>query len=70
MDIGHKVTAARKKAGYKSLYALSKATGVASGQLSEIEAGKHSPSLETLERIFHPIGWEVVVTFRPKKKRS
>jgi len=69
-ELGALVRAARKKAGYDTIYAFSQATGVSSGQLSQIEAGKKSPSIRTLERIMGTIGWEVLITFRPKPRRQ
>ncbi len=61
------VTTARKRAGYETIYAFCKATGISTGQLREIEAGVSSPSIDTLEKIFDCIGWDVAVTFRPRK---
>jgi transcriptional regulator with XRE-family HTH domain len=61
--------AARKKAGYKTLYALAKATGISHATLHGIEHGTRSPSVETLEMIMNAIGWNVDVTFRPRKMR-
>ncbi len=67
MEIGLLITAARKRAGYKTVYAMAKATGLSPGHIAELERGKFSPSLDTLERILAAIGWEVVVIFRPQK---
>ncbi len=67
-DIAHLVTTARKRAGYETIYAFCKETGISTGQLGEIEAGVSSPSIDTLEKIFDCIGWDVLITFRPRKK--
>jgi len=63
--LGQMVAAARRRAGYRTIYAFSQATGISSGQLSEIERGVSSPSIATLERIFDTIGWSVKVVFLP-----
>jgi len=67
MNLGPMIRAARKRAGHKTIYSMAKATGLSSGQLSELEAGKYSPSVDTLEKIFAAINWEVAVTFRPRR---
>jgi transcriptional regulator with XRE-family HTH domain len=61
--------AARKKAGYPTVYAMAKATDLPITTLQETEAGNRSPTLETLERIMDAIGLEVVVTFQPRQSR-
>ena len=67
MNLGPMIRAARQRAGHPTIYSMAKATGLSSGQLSELEAGKYSPSVDTLEKIFDAIGWEVAVTFRPRR---
>jgi transcriptional regulator with XRE-family HTH domain len=64
------IESALKKAGYHSNYAAAKAIGMDPHSLHRIRRGEVSPSIETLERIFNPIGWEVQVSFfpRPAKK--
>jgi len=66
-DIGRLVAVARKRAGYKTIYAFCRATGISTGHMSDLENGTSSPSIATLEKIFGTIGWEVRVTFRPAK---
>jgi transcriptional regulator with XRE-family HTH domain len=70
MDIGPLITAARKRAGYKTIYQMAQATGLSQGQLYEYEAGTRSPSIESLQRIFDAINWEVLVTFRARQASS
>ena len=62
------VVAVRKRAGYTSRRQFSQAAGVPVSTLAGIERGDTSPSVETLEKIMDPIGLEVVVTFRPRKR--
>jgi len=69
-ELGQLVAAARRRAGFKTLYQLARETGLSSGQLSLIERGLTSPSIETLERIMAAIGWEVEVIFRPAKEAA
>ncbi len=61
------ITAARKRAGYETIYAFCKKTGLSTGLISGIERGINSPSLDTLEKIFDAIGWDVVLKFRRRK---
>lgn len=61
------ITAARKRAGYRTMYEFCKRTGMSIGHLHEIENGVSSPSVGTLEKYFDTIDWDVVVTFRPRK---
>ena len=63
------VVAARKRAGYSTRYKFARAAGVAGSTLSGIERGETSPSVETLEKIMDAIGWDVLVTFRPRKRK-
>ena len=63
------VVAARKQAGYETLYACCKATGISTGTLSDIESGRHAPTVENLERVMDAIGCNVVVTFPPRKRK-
>jgi transcriptional regulator with XRE-family HTH domain len=64
------IESALKRAGYHTNYAAAKAIGMDAHSLHRIRRGEVSPSIETLERIFNPIGWEVQVSFfpRPAKK--
>lgn len=64
------IESALKKAGYHSNYAAAKACGMDPHSLHRIRRGEVSPSIETLERIFNPIGWEVKVSFFPKPTRK
>ena len=66
MTTAQLVTDARKRAGYPTIYALSKATGISSGAIYDIEHGNRSPSVATLQRLFTAIGWEVLLEFRKK----
>lgn len=59
--------AARKKAGYRNCYHIYQKTGISTATLYAIERGDSSPTVATLERIFNAIGWDVVITFRPRK---
>lgn len=68
-SIAAKVKAARKKAGL-SIYALAKKSGVSTAVIADTEHGRSSPRVETLQRIFRPIGWEVAVSFAPEKRHS
>jgi len=61
------IRSALKQAGYKTNYAAAKAIGIDPRTLDRLQKGEVSPSIETLERIFHPIGWEVAVSFFPRK---
>jgi hypothetical protein len=33
----------------------------------DILAGEVSPTVDTLEKLFHAIGWEVTITFTPRE---
>lgn len=63
------IQAALKKAGHESVYSAAKAIEMDSKQLWQIVEGKVSPSIDTLERIFQPLGWEVTVNFFPHNSR-
>ena len=63
------IIAARKRAGYDSRYEFAKVAGVAKSTLDLIESGQANPTIETLEKIMGAIGLDVVVTFRPRKKK-
>ena len=63
------VKAASKRAGYPTYYALSQAADVSLNTVRSVWLGQSSPSVDTLERIFDAIGWDVLVTVRPAKKR-
>jgi hypothetical protein len=73
-DLGLLIQAALLKAGATgrdgrkfSAYRAGKLTGVNSRDIGRIISGQVSPSIETLERLFQPIGWEVAVSFFPRK---
>ena len=67
-DIATLVTAARRRAGYRPIYAMAKATGLPKSLLRDIEKGVSSPSIETLTRIMDAIEWDVIVGFQPRRK--
>jgi len=54
-------------AGYQSTYAAAKAMEIDSKCLGQILAGEISPTVDTLEKLFHAIGWEVTITFTPRE---
>ncbi len=54
-------------AGYQSTYAAAKAMGIDNKWLGQILAGEVSPTVDTLEKIFGAIDWEVVITFQPRE---
>jgi transcriptional regulator with XRE-family HTH domain len=54
-------------AGYQTTYAAAKAMGIDSKWLGQILAGQVSPTVDTLEKLFHAIGWEVRITFQPRE---
>ena len=54
-------------AGYQSTYAAAKAMGIDNRWLGQILAGQVSPTVDTLEKLFEAIGWEVTITFTPKE---
>ena len=60
------VTAARKGAGYATIYAMATATGLPLKTLSDIERGISSPSIDTLARIMDAIDWKMSVDFKPR----
>jgi len=59
--------AALAAAGYQTTYAAAKAMGIDSKWLGQILAGEVSPTVDTLEKLFGAIGWEVVITFTPRE---
>lgn len=74
-DLGLLIQAALLKAGAVgrdgrkfSAYRASKLTGVDSRDIGRIISGQVSPSIATLERLFDAVGWEVAVSFFPRKK--
>ena len=67
-DLGRLITAARERAGYRTVYSLAKAAGVKPNKLSGWEKGEHEPSVSGLEAVFEAAGWEVIVTFAPRNK--
>lgn len=54
-------------AGYQSTYAAAKAMGIDNRWLGQILAGQVSPTVDTLEKLFEAIGWDVTITFTPKE---
>jgi len=54
-------------AGFQTTYAAAKAMGIDSKWLGQILAGEVSPTVDTLEKLFHAIGWEVTITFTPRE---
>ena len=54
-------------AGYKTTYAAAKAMGIDNRWLGQILAGEVSPTVDTLEKLFGAIGWDVTITFTPKE---
>jgi|LSQX01.2.fsa_nt_gb transcriptional regulator with XRE-family HTH domain len=55
-----------KPDGSLSTYQAEQRTGINNRNIAQIVSGETSPSVETLNRIFEAIGWEVTVIFRPK----
>ena len=73
--LGLLISAALTKAGCTgrdgktlSTYRAAKLTGVDARDIGRIISGQVSPSISTLERLFAPVGWEVAVSFFPRKK--
>ncbi len=56
-----------KRDGSLSTYQAEQRTGVNNRNIAQIVAGEVSPSVETLEKLFGAIGWEVTITFTPKE---
>ena len=54
-------------AGYQTTYAAAKAMGIDNRWLGQILAGQVSPTVDTLEKLFHAIGWQVTITFTPRE---
>lgn len=54
-------------AGFQTTYAAAKAMGIDSKWLGQILAGEVSPTVDTLEKLFHAIDWEVTITFTPRE---
>jgi transcriptional regulator with XRE-family HTH domain len=74
-DLGLLISTALTKAGCVgrdgktlSTYRAAKLTGVNSRDIGRIISGQVSPSISTLERLFNAVGWEVAVSFFPRKK--
>ena len=59
--------AAIAAAGYQSTYAAAKAMGIDRKWLGQILAGQVSPTVDTLEKLFEAIGWDVTITFTPRE---
>jgi transcriptional regulator with XRE-family HTH domain len=55
-----------KRDGTLSTYRAKQRTGVSDRYIMRIVRGEVSPSIDTLERLFDAIGWEVVVSFFPR----
>jgi DNA-binding phage protein len=55
-----------KRDGTLSTYRARQRTGVSDRYIMRIVRGEVSPSIDSLERIFDAIGWEVVVSFFPR----
>ena len=66
-DLSTLLRAAIAAAGYQSTYAAAKAMGIDNRWLGQILKGEVSPTVDTLEKLFGAIGWEVVITFAPKE---
>ena len=69
-EVGTLVAETRHETGYGSIYALSKASGVSSSVIRAIERGRSSPTIETLTRIFEPLGWHVRLVLEPPSQRT
>ena len=54
-------------AGYQSTYAAAQAMDVDNKWLGQILKGEVSPTVDTLEKLFGAIDWEVTITFTPKE---
>jgi transcriptional regulator with XRE-family HTH domain len=54
-------------AGYQSTYAAAQAMDVDNKWLGQILKGEVSPTVDTLERLFGAIGWDVTITFTPRE---
>ena len=54
-------------AGFQTTYAAAKAMGIDNKWLGQILAGEVSPTVDTLEKLFHAIGWQVTITFTPRE---
>ncbi len=59
--------AALASAGYQTTYAAAKAMGIDNKWLGQILAGEVSPTVDTLEKLFDAIGWQVTITFTPRE---
>lgn len=49
---------------------LSKATGIAQGDISKLETGNTNPSLKTLSRVAEGLGLGIKVVFEPTTKAN
>lgn len=74
--LGLLISAALVKAGCTgrdgktlSTYRAARMTGVDSRDIGRIISGQVSPSIATLERLFDAVGWEVAVSFFPRKTK-
>ena len=63
--LGRLIKSALEQAGYQSINSAAKACGVDDRWLGQLYRGEVSPSIDSLERIFNAIGWEVAVSFFP-----
>ena len=59
--------AALAAAGDQTAYAAAKAMGIDNKWLGQILAGEVSPTVDTLEKLFGAIGWDVTITFTPRE---
>lgn len=68
LSLGASVARARRRAGYKTIYEMHRATGYSPGHLRDIESGVSSPSVKSLERIARLLGLELDLAFRKPRK--
>lgn len=65
-ELGFLLRSARIAVGYATLYAAQKATGIRASQIAEWEAGQHSPSVASLEKLATAYGLDVAIAFQPR----
>jgi transcriptional regulator with XRE-family HTH domain len=71
MHIGPQVQALRIQAGFDTIYAAAKATGLSQGLLYDVEQDNQSPSVKTLKKIAEAYSSDVRVKFiRPRKRKA
>lgn len=66
MQVGNQIRTIRQEKKI-SLRDFEKITGIARGELSNIETGKRNATLETIERIAKALGCRVEILIDPKK---